>query len=134
MIKSTGVSGVTAARGSIGNPWIFRQAAELLAGRPLPPPPSVDQQRTVISNHFDLACRVYSEQRAVKQLRKFGMRYADWHPEGDMVRAAFISVTRIDQWRDVLKDWYSNDASGIYPNNPGLPKPPRRVVSVPDSA
>ena len=38
MIRETGVSGVTAARGSIGNPWIFSQARELLEGRPLPEP------------------------------------------------------------------------------------------------
>ncbi len=133
MIQSTGVSGVTAARGSIGNPWIFYQAAELLAGRPLPPPPSVQEQRAIISKHFDLACHVYSEQRAVKQLRKFGMRYADWHPAGDRVRAAFISVTRIDQWRNVLQEWYATDAPGMYPSSPGLPKPPHRMTTVPDS-
>lgn len=133
MIQSTGVSGVTAARGSIGNPWIFHQTAELLAGRPLPLPPSVDEQREVIARHFDLACQVYSEQRAVKQLRKFGMRYADWHPEGDMVRAAFIRVTRVDQWRNVLKDWYSNNAPGTFPSSPGLPKPPHRGTNVSDS-
>lgn len=133
MITSTGVSGVTAARGSIGNPWIFRQAAELLEGRPLPPPPSVTEQGAVITKHFDLARNVYSEQRAVKQLRKFGMRYADWHPQGDLVRGAFIGVSQINQWRDVLKDWYSTDAPGIYPSSPGLPKPPRRAAQISDS-
>ena len=32
MIAETGVDGVTAARGAIGNPWIFSQARALLAG------------------------------------------------------------------------------------------------------
>mgnify|MGYP002628682549 FL=1 len=134
MIRLTGVSGVTAARGSIGNPWIFSQAAELLAGRPLPSPPSVAEQRAVIAEHFRLACTVYSEKRAVKQLRKFGMRYADWHPQGDLVRAAFISVNQIDQWQAVLQDWYSSDTPGIYPSSPGLPKPPRQIGAATDFA
>ncbi len=41
MIAQTGVDGVTAARGAIGNPWIFAQARALAAGLPLPEPPSV---------------------------------------------------------------------------------------------
>lgn len=124
MLESTGVDGVTAARGAIGNPWIFSQVAKLLAGQPLPPAPSLAEQRAVIEEHFRLACEVYSVKRAVKQLRKFGMRYADWHPQGAVVRAAFIKVSDADQWKSVLKNWYSTDGAGTYPTNPGLPKPP----------
>src|SRR5262249_12042525 len=34
MIRQTGVDGVTAARGAIGNPWIFAQARALASGKP----------------------------------------------------------------------------------------------------
>lgn len=138
MIRETGVSGVTAARGSIGNPWIFAQARELLAGRSLPPAPTVAEQRNVIQMHFDFAREVYADSRVVRQLRKFGMRYADWHPLGDKVRAAFIQAKTVDGWKAVLTDWYSNDAPGVYPRDPGRPKPPDtsafRGVSAVDAA
>ena len=128
MIRTTGVSGVTAARGSIGSPWIFSQAKALLAGQPLPAPPSVAEQKEVIAEHYRLALQVYSSKRAVRQLRKFGMRYADWHPQGDNVRADFIKVTSPDDWSSVLHSWYSTDASGVYPKTPGLPKPPSKAA------
>ena len=126
MIHDTGVDGVTAARGSIGNPWIFSQARELLAGRPLPPAPTIHEQRNVLEMHLRLAEQVYSAERAAKQLRKFGMRYADWHPQGDHVRADFIASRDRSMWLRVLTEWYSVDGPGEYPVNPGLPKPPAR--------
>lgn len=126
MIQETGVCGVTAARGAIGNPWIFQQCRELLAGRPLPPPPSVHQQRDAMLRHFECADRVYPAGRAYRQMRKFGLRYADWHPNGGRVRADFIKVQDNRSWLAVLDRWYRVDQRGLYPENPGRPKPPSR--------
>lgn len=124
MIQQTGVNGVTAARGSIGNPWIYAQVRALLAGQPLPPAPTVAEQGAVLREHFRLAEQVYSAKRAARQLRKFGMRYADWHPQSGEVRAAFIRCHDPAMWLQVLQDFYAHDQPGIYPQNPGLPKPP----------
>ena len=75
MIRETGVDGVTVARGAIGNPWIFAQARALAAGLPLPPPPSVHEQREVIREHYRLAEEVYGPQACGRQMRKFGIKY-----------------------------------------------------------
>jgi tRNA-dihydrouridine synthase len=37
MMAATGCDGVLVGRAATKNPWIFRQAADLLAGRPRPP-------------------------------------------------------------------------------------------------
>ncbi len=115
MIQQTGVAGVTAARGAIGNPWIFSQARALMAGLPLPAPPTVFEQRDVLLEHFRLAESVYSIQRAAKMLRKFGMRYAEWHPMGDSVRKAFIASKDAEMWGRVMAEWYAVDRPGTYP-------------------
>ena len=94
------------ARGCIGNPWIFRQARDVLEGRP-PRSPSVQEQKQVLLEHFELAVAVNerwvrgktasvkherAERFTGKTMRKFGIRFAEHHPRGDEVRKAFIRV------------------------------------------
>lgn len=119
MIRETRVNGVTAARGSIGNPWIFSQAAALLRGEPLPAPPTVHEQRDVICTHFRLATEIFSHDTATAQLRKFSLYYAAWHPEADAVRTDFIAVRDPAAWHQVIANRYLDDAPGQYPANPG---------------
>ena len=116
MIAATGVDGVTAARGAIGNPWIFRQARELAAGRPLPAPPSLHEQREVIQEHYRLAEELYGPEHCGRQMRKFGIKYAQLHPQSLEVRDAFVKVTRPHEWQEVLARWYADDLPGCHPS------------------
>jgi len=115
MIRQTGVDGVTVARGAIGNPWIFQQARELAAGRPLPPPPSVHQQREVIREHYRLAEELYGERQCGPLMRKFGIKYSALHPQYEQVRAAFIQIRSRQDWDAALDQWYGEDLPGRYP-------------------
>ncbi|MCA9189502.1 MAG: tRNA-dihydrouridine synthase [Pirellulaceae bacterium] len=114
MMRQTGVDGVTVARGAIGNPWIFSQARALAAGDPLPPPPSVHEQRDVIGDHYDMAMELYGE-RCGALMRKFGIKYAALHPRAEEVRDQFIRAHNHAQWRQVLDQWYAVDEPGRYP-------------------
>ena len=114
MISQTGVDGVTVARGSIGNPWIFSQTRELAATGISPPPPTVAEQRAVITEHFDLAEQVYGEKRCAIVMRKFCIKYSALHPDFEMVREDFKKVMSRDDWEAVLRNWYSEDRPGNY--------------------
>ena len=119
MIRETGVDGVTVARGAIGNPWIFSQARALAAGQPLPPPPTLFEQRDVIREHYRLAERVYGPELCCRQMRKFGIKYSRLHPQALEVRNAFIAVRRPQDWPQVLERWYAEDLPGRYaPSGP----------------
>lgn len=114
MIRETGVDGVTVARGAIGNPWIFAQVRALAAGLPLPPPPSLHEQREIIREHYRLAERVYGPDVCGRQMRKFGIKYSRLHPRALEVRDAFIAVRRPADWPQVLERWYADDLPGRY--------------------
>ncbi|MBN2021368.1 MAG: tRNA-dihydrouridine synthase [Pirellulales bacterium] len=116
MLRQTGVDGACIARGAIGNPWIFAQVRALLEGRPLPPPPSVYEQRDVIVEHYRMAEEVYGPKRSGRRMRKFGIRYAQLHPQYAEVRAAFIATRRPGDVREVLRRWYADDLPGRWPD------------------
>jgi len=116
MMRETGVNGVTAARGAIGNPWIFREARALAAGLPLPEPPTVHEQRTVITEHYRLAEELYGPNHYGRQMRKFGIKYSQLHPQNLEVRNAFIAVSKKEELTAVLERWYSEDLPGRRPD------------------
>lgn len=109
MIGYTGVSAVAVARGCIGNPWIFRQARRMMAGQE-PGTPTVAEQRAVLEEHFRLSVAINGEDHASKLMRKFGIRFAAHHPDGEAVRKRFIAVESIGAWRAVLDEHYGPEA------------------------
>jgi tRNA-dihydrouridine synthase B len=115
MIRETGVDGVTVARGSIGNPWIFREARALAAGLPLPEPPSLFEQRDLIREHYRLAEELYGPNRCGQQMRKFGIKYSQLHPQAAAVREAFVRIHTSQEIHAVLAQWYAEDLPGKRP-------------------
>jgi tRNA-dihydrouridine synthase B len=106
MMTETGVDGVLAARGAIGNPWFFAQARDLAAGRPARVP-GLDEQREVITRHFGLATEAYGPSRGLKMLRHFSLQYAKMHPRRTELRNALVAVRTEDEWRAVIDRFYA---------------------------
>jgi tRNA-dihydrouridine synthase B len=115
MMRETGVDGVTVARGAIGNPWIFHEARALAAGEPLPEPPSLFEQREIIAEHYRLAEELYGPARCGQQMRKFGIKYSQLHPQAETVREAFVRISRSEEMHAVLAQWYAEDLPGRRP-------------------
>ena len=114
MMEETGVDGVTVARGSIGNPWIFAQCRELAAGRPLPPPPDVHEQRDVLLEHRALAKTAFDERHCIGSMYRFAMKCVQLHPEYELVRNAFGRARLGSGWQTVLDTWYAENRPGRY--------------------
>jgi len=79
MRQQTGCAGVMIARGSFGQPWIFDQARALLDGRPLPPPPPVEQRFAIALDHARMAADYEPDRRgAAIEFRK----HLGWYVKG----------------------------------------------------
>ncbi len=108
MLRDTNVQSVAVARGCIGNPWIFQQARQIMEGHPVTTP-VIAEQRQVLLQHFDLCCAEHGEHTAGRLMRKFGIKFSEHHPNPECVKARFIKVKTLPDWRNVLDDLYPSE-------------------------
>ena len=59
--------------------------------------------------------QLYGADRCLPPMRKFGIKYAQLHPDAVAVRDAFVRVRQAGAWRDVLRTWYAEDRPGRTP-------------------
>ena len=105
MLDTTGVDGVTIARGCIGNPWIFGQVADLLAGR-APRAPSIGEQRRTIEDHVRETIAHHGPAKGFGRARTQAIKYAAAHPDGSTVRDAFAGLRSAADLDRVLDAFY----------------------------
>lgn len=106
--NQSGVDGLSIARGAIGNPWIFRDIAAVMSGEPVPPPPSIPEQLAVIREHWRLSEELYGFRRASTEMRKFLIRYAEFHPQKEDVRMAFVKFRNCEELEQIFQRWYAD--------------------------
>jgi tRNA-dihydrouridine synthase B len=78
MIEETGCDGVMIGRGSLGNPWIFSQASEMLC-------PSLEERQRVMTLHFSFLESHYGGREAIKKIK----RHFAWYTKGLPASASF---------------------------------------------
>lgn len=77
MKKLTNCDGIMIARGSMGNPWIFRHIKEALDGKQVTETTYEDRIKMCI-RHYELAIKYDGEYKAVREMRK----HASWYIKG----------------------------------------------------
>jgi tRNA-dihydrouridine synthase B len=110
MLDITGVHAVAVARGCIGNPWIFRQARQLINGQ-TPTLPTIDEQRRSLLEHLELSIALHGERKASRMMRKFGIKFSAHHPRNEDVKMAFIKCASVSDWRRVTDAFYGDKAA-----------------------
>lgn len=75
-LKISGCDGVLIARGALGNPWIFKEYAEILRGE-TPAPITFSERMRVVRRHLELHLEQYGE-HSVNTFRK----HLSWYFKG----------------------------------------------------
>ena len=86
MFEETGCDAVAVGRGARGNPWLFREIAQGLAGGVPDGPPSRSALREMILRHAQMLIEVKGERTAIHQMRKHAAWYTHGLPHSSALR------------------------------------------------
>ncbi len=119
LMAATGCDGVVVGRGCLGRPWLFRDLADALAGRPLRTPPAAGEIAAMMLDHVRALARMLGEELGVRQFRKHSGWYLAGLPVGPFVRRRLGQAGSLGEVEDLLGTL-----------DPDLPFPPeaRRVA------
>lgn len=103
------VDGVMIARAALGRPWLFAQAAAALAGKPIPPDPTLDEQRACMLRHYDLVVDRFGPQKGTMLMRKFACCYAQSKHGARHFRTNVVRVETQSQFYEVVEKYFPRD-------------------------
>lgn len=105
MLDETGADAVMIGRGAMGRPWIFRQTAELLAGKPVSPAPGMDERFDLAIRHMETLAAEVSEKFSVLNMRKFFAWYSKGMTGGAEFRQRLFTASTMDGVRGIVDEY-----------------------------
>lgn len=112
MLGQTGCDAVMIGRATMKNPWVFRQAAELLSGRAYRPA-TIEERRDVILAHFDLIRRdnAGEPKLVMGKLRTFTGWYTHGVPNATELRRKIQSLPSPEAFLAAVDDFFTRQAA-----------------------
>ena len=105
MKRETGCDAFMIGRGAKGNPWIFSQVKQALAGETIPGKPPVDEVVSMILRHLDMMIAFKGEYTGVHEMRKHVSWYTTGYPNSTRIRGLVNEIETRDELEIVLKKW-----------------------------
>lgn len=105
MKRETGCDAFMIGRGAKGNPWIFSQVKQALAGETIPGKPPVDEVVSMILRHLDMMIAFKGEYTGVHEMRKHVSWYTTGYPNSTRIRGLVNEIETREELEIVLKKW-----------------------------
>ena len=104
MLEQTGVDAVMFARGAMGNPFIFRDATDLLTKGSYEPIPPEERVKTGFAELERLVAET-SEQHACLEMRKRFAAYSKGISGGAALRAQIVHAATVQDYKDIFANF-----------------------------
>jgi nifR3 family TIM-barrel protein len=104
MMRTTGCDGVIVGRGCLGRPWLFRDLADVFAGREPQNPPDYGGVIDVMLQHARLLARWAGEPVAMRAFRKHSSWYTKGFRGGAPLRERLMKVQTLEALEETLGD------------------------------
>jgi tRNA-dihydrouridine synthase B len=104
------IDGVMIARASLAKPWLFAQCAAALRGEPVPPDPSLDDERQLLLHHFQLICQRFGDAKGSLLMRKYACCYAQGRRGAREFRSRIVKIINSAEFRLVVEQFFPRAA------------------------
>ncbi len=100
------VDGVMIARAALSRPWLFRQVQAALRGEPIPPDPTLDEERALLLRHYELVCQRFGISKGTVLMRKFATCYAQGRSGAREFRGRVAQANSPDDFRACVAQYF----------------------------
>lgn len=115
VFKNFDVDGVMIARACLGRPWLFAQAAAAIKGEPVPPDPTLNEQKECMLRHYDLVVNRFGEQKGSMLMRKYACCYAQGKPGARHFRTHVAKISSREEFYGVVEQHFPVDSNESEP-------------------
>lgn len=102
MMETTGCEGVVVGRGCLGRPWLFRDLADVFAGRVPRTPPNLGEIGRIMIRHAQLLIDHFGDPYGINLFRKHPPWYLKGFPVGPALRDAFSRVGSLGELAELV--------------------------------
>lgn len=100
------VDAVMIARASLGRPWLFAQAAAAIRGEPVPPDPTLIEQKECMLKHYQHVVDRFGEEKGTILMRKFACCYAQGKHGARLFRTHVANVSTRSEFYRVVEEHF----------------------------
>jgi tRNA-dihydrouridine synthase B len=101
-----GVDGVMIGRAGLSRPWLFRQSVAALAGQPIPPEPTGEEQKELLREHFQLVTAQFGPEKGAILMRTLAAPYATGRPGARRFRIAISKIATPEDFSRAVDEAY----------------------------
>ncbi len=106
-----GVDGVMIGRAALARPWLFHRTQAALAGGPIPAEPTLDQQRQLLLDHYQLVIERFGPKRATMLMRRYACSYAQGRPKVRTFRDHVSRVSTPQEFTETVQRHFPREVS-----------------------